>query len=443
MNYRDVYHQNEVEQSAYNFEHADVAELFHRFDACEAEALKLVELGLPLPAYDQVCKASHSFNLLDARRAISVTERQRYILRVRKLAQARRRGVLRAAREARLPGPEEDQLPEAATHWTGMRMEPLLIELGTEELPVKALPGLAQAFCDGVHRRPGEARHRVRARRRQAAVHAAPPRGAAAGRRRRQPEQRSEVLGPYLNIALDADGQPTRALQGFAQKAGVDWTRSRRTSDAKGERFVHRAVKPGAKTADLLPEIVREAIAAMPIPKPMRWGDHDYAFVRPVHWLVLLFGDDVVAGEVLGVPADRISRGHRFHHDKPVWIGAPGDYVEALRGANVLVDPDERRARIVREVETAAARAAGGSARIDAGILEEVNCLTEWPSAVPCSFEREFLRVPQEALIATMEDEPEVLPGARRRRQAHASTSSASPTSNRRTRPRSARATSA
>src|SRR5207342_2102820 len=88
VTYRDVYHQNEVEQSAYNFEHADVVELLHRFDACEAEAVKLVELGLPLPAYDQVCKASHSFNLLDARRAISVTERQRYILRVRKLSQA-------------------------------------------------------------------------------------------------------------------------------------------------------------------------------------------------------------------------------------------------------------------------------------------------------------------------------------------------------------------
>ena len=98
-----------------------------------------------------------------------------------------------------------------------------------------------------------------------------------------QPEQSSEVLGPYLNIALDADGQPTRALQGFAQKAGVEWTALERTSDAKGERFVHRAVKPGAQTAALLPEILREAIAAMPIPKPMRWGDHDYAFARPVH----------------------------------------------------------------------------------------------------------------------------------------------------------------
>ncbi|HZV23206.1 MAG TPA: glycine--tRNA ligase subunit beta, partial [Luteimonas sp.] len=224
-----------------------------------------------------------------------------------------------------------------------------------------------------------------------------------------QPEQRSEVLGPYVNIALDAEGRPTKALQGFAQKAGIDWTALERASDAKGERFVHRAVKPGAKTADLLIDIVREAIAAMPIPKPMRWGAREHGFARPVHWLVLLLGKDVVEGEVLGIAAGRNSRGHRFLHAKPVWIGVPGDYVDALRGAKVLVDADERRARIVREVE-AAAQAAGGTPRIDDGNLAQVNCLVEWPSAVRCGFEPEFLAVPQEALVATMEDNQKFFP---------------------------------
>jgi glycyl-tRNA synthetase beta chain len=224
-----------------------------------------------------------------------------------------------------------------------------------------------------------------------------------------QPEQQSEVLGPYLNIALDAQGVPTRALQGFAQKAGVEWTQLERITDGKGERFVHRAVRPGAQTAALLPEILREAIAAMPIPKPMRWGDHDYAFARPVHWLVLLHGTDVVNADVLGVAAGRNSRGHRFSHDKPVWVGMPGDYVDALRAAQVLVDPDERRERIVREVEHAA-QAAGGVARIDRDNLEQVNCLVEWPSAVSCSFEREFLQVPAEALVATMEANQKFFP---------------------------------
>ncbi|MGO1069850.1 glycine--tRNA ligase subunit beta [Lysobacter sp. CA199] len=287
--------------------------------------------------------------------------------------------------------------------------QPLLIELGTEELPVKALPGLAQAFfegvLDGLHKRGIEFD-------RDGAKPLYTPRRLAVLLRAvavRQPEQNSEVLGPYLNIALDADGQPTKALQGFAAKAGIDWTQLEKTSDAKGERFVHRATKPGADTAILLPEIVREAIAAMPIPKPMRWGDHDYGFARPMHWLVLLLGDEVVPAEILGVRSDRMSRGHRFMHDKPVWFSAPGDYVESLRGAKVLVDPGERRERIVREV-TAAAQQAGGAARIDEGILEEVNGLTEWPVAIACGFEREFLAVPQEALIATMEANQKFFP---------------------------------
>lgn len=292
---------------------------------------------------------------------------------------------------------------------SAVSMQPLLIELGTEELPVKALPGLAQAFFDGVI--DGLAKRGVAFDRGEAKALYTPRRLAVRlpGVALEQPEQKSEVLGPYLNIALDADGQPTKALQGFAAKAGIDWTQLEKTTDNKGERFVHRAVKPGASTASLLPDILREAVAAMPIPKPMRWGDHDYGFARPLHWLVLLLGKDVVEAELFGARSDRMSRGHRFMHDKPVWFSTPADYVESLRGAKVLVDPDERRERIVLEVNEAA-RNAGGNARIDDGILEEVNGLTEWPKAVACSFEREFLAVPQEALIATMEANQKFFP---------------------------------
>jgi glycyl-tRNA synthetase beta chain len=281
-------------------------------------------------------------------------------------------------------------------------MQPLLIELGTEELPVKALPGLAQALFDGVlaalDKRGiavdlGEAKPLYTPRR----IAVLLP-GVAV----EQPEQASEVLGPYLNIALDADGQPTKALQGFAAKAGIDWTALEKTRDNKGERFVHRAVKPGARTADLLQDVLREAVAAMPIPKPMRWGARETGFARPVHWLVVLLGSDVLEAELFGIRAGRESRGHRFVHPQALAIAAPGDYVDALRAAHVLVDPDERRARIETEVH-AAAQAAGGTARIDAANLAQVTCLVEWPSAVACSFERDFLAVPQEALIETME----------------------------------------
>lgn len=280
--------------------------------------------------------------------------------------------------------------------------KPLLIELGTEELPVKALPELARAFFDGVlaglDKRgiayaAGDARPLYTPRRLAVLLPAVAL---------RQPDRQSEMLGPYLNIALDAEGQPTPALRGFAAKAGVEWTMLGRIRDAKGERFVHRATAPGAETRELLVDIVREAIAGMPIPKPMRWSDHDYAFARPVHWLVLLLGDQVVDGEVFSIRADRMSRGHRFHYRKPLWIGSADNYVESLRQARVLVDPVERRASIRAQVEAAAA-ALGGSARITDDNLEQVNALVEWPRAVTCSFEQAFLRVPQEALISTME----------------------------------------
>ena len=285
---------------------------------------------------------------------------------------------------------------------------PLLIELGTDELPVNALPGLARAFLDGVQG----------ALSRRGVAFADGARPLYTPRRlavllddvaTTQPEQASEVLGPYLNIALDADGQPTRALQGFAQKAGVEWTALERTTDQKGERFVHRSVTPGAATRELLQAVLDEAIAAMPIPKPMRWGAHAHAFARPVHWLVALLGEDVVPASAFGIASDRMSRGHRFMHDKPVWIGQPGDYVDALRAARVLVDPDARRDAIVEGVQ-AAASASGGVARIDAGNLAQVECLVEWPHAVACSFEPEFLAVPQEALVATMEANQKFFP---------------------------------
>lgn len=281
-------------------------------------------------------------------------------------------------------------------------LSPLLIELGTEELPVKALPGLSQAFFDGIVE--GLRKRGVELDLGDARPLSTPRRLAVLlpGVGTEQPEQHSEVLGPYLNIALDADGQPTKALQGFAAKAGIDWSALEKTSDAKGERFVHRAVKPGARTADLLPEVLREAIAGMPIPKPMRWGNHAWGFARPVHWLVLLHGPDIVDAELFGLKADRMTRGHRFHHDKTVWLPQPQDYVESLRSAFVLVDPQERRERIVAQVQAAAAEA-GGSARITDDNLGQVVNLVEWPSAVLCSFERAFLAVPQEALIETME----------------------------------------
>ncbi|MBC7656923.1 MAG: glycine--tRNA ligase subunit beta [Frankiaceae bacterium] len=288
-------------------------------------------------------------------------------------------------------------------------MKSLLVEIGTEELPPKALPELARALFDGVcaglekrgiaFDRSGA--HPLYSPRRLAVL--LPAVGV------QQPTQKSDALGPYKNIGLDAQGEPTPALRGFAAKNGVDVAQLQTLTDGKGERFIARSEKPGAATADLLADIINEAIKALPIPKPMRWGNRDITFVRPAHWLLVLLGEDVVEAEVLGLRSDRMSRGHRFHHGKPVWIASPESYVDALRQAFVLVDPVERLAKVREQIESAAA-IADGVARVAPSLVEEVSCLVEWPRAILCSFEPKFLRVPHEALISTMESNQKFFP---------------------------------
>ena len=286
---------------------------------------------------------------------------------------------------------------------------PLLIELGTEELPPKALDELAAAFRDGVvaglsKRGIAHTAHSVRA------LHS--PRRLAVWIEDvalQQPEQKLERRGPAANAAFDASGTPTKALIGFAHSCGVTVEQLEKIDTDKGAWFVHRAVKPGEATAALLPQIVEEALKALPIPKPMRWSDLDYQFVRPAHWLVVLLGPDVVPAEILGLKSDRMSRGHRFHHPEPVWISHANDYIDALRAAKVLVNPAERANRVIAEVQRVA-EASGGVPRLRQELVDEVKNLVEWPVGIACTFEREFLRVPQEALIMTMESNQKFFP---------------------------------
>ncbi len=285
----------------------------------------------------------------------------------------------------------------------------LLIELGTEELPVKALPGLAQAFFEGIC--ASLDRRQIEFDRAESRALYGPRRLAVAIRAvaSEQPTQHTERRGPAVAAGHGPDGTPSKALLGFAASCGVEPKRLETVETDKGAWFVFRQTSPGAATASLVPEILHEAVKSLPIPKPMRWGDHDFGFARPLHWLLVLLGDRVIDMELFGIRSNRMSRGHRFHHPKSVWIGHADDYVEALRQACVLADPEQRRQTIRTEVERAAAQA-GGHARIDPGVLEEVNCLTEWPKAILCGFEPEFLDVPPEALIATMEANQKFFP---------------------------------
>lgn len=285
--------------------------------------------------------------------------------------------------------------------------KPLLIELGTEELPPKALDTLAEAFArgvrDGLDKR-GIAADLAGARTfctpRRLAVHI-PAVGSA------QPDQSVERRGPAVQAGRDADGNPTRALSGFAASCGIDVEALDTVKTDKGEWYVYRAVKPGQATAALLPEILAEALKGLPVPRPMRWGDHDYSFVRPVHWLVILHGDQVVDAELMGLSSGRVSHGHRFHHPDAVDIADADSWLEAMRRAHVLADPAERRQKIRDEI---ARVSAGGTPRLSDALLDELANLNEWPVAVACAFEPAFLAVPAEALITTMEANQKFVP---------------------------------
>ncbi len=285
----------------------------------------------------------------------------------------------------------------------------LLIELGTEELPPKALDELASAFA--IHIVDGLKKCGVDGDAANAKTYCSPRRLAVRipAVAAQQPAQKSEVLGPYLNIGLDASGAPTPALLGFATKNGIAVEHLQRVTDAKGERFVARSEKPGRPTAQLIPDIVAEALKALPIPKPMRWGDHDYAFVRPVHWLVILYGSDIVEGEILGLKSGRESHGHRFHHPQPVSIADVDSWLDALRAAKVLADPTERRTRVRAEVARVASET-GGVPRLSEALCDEIANLTEWPVAIACTFDAAFLAVPTEALVMTMETNQKFVP---------------------------------
>ncbi len=283
----------------------------------------------------------------------------------------------------------------------------LLIELGTEELPPKSLDALADAFargiCGGLEKRgiaADTAHARVFATPRRLAVHI-PAVGSA------QPDQSVERRGPAVRAGRDSDGNPTRALTGFAGSCGVDVDALDTLKTDKGEWYVYRAVQPGQATAALLPDILAEALKGLPIPRPMRWGDHDYSFVRPVHWLVMLHGDQVVDAELMGLSSGRVSHGHRFHHPDAVDIADADGWLEAMRRAHVLADPAERRRKIRDEI---ARVSAGGTPRLSDALLDELANLNEWPVAVACAFESAFLAVPAEALITTMEANQKFVP---------------------------------
>lgn len=281
-------------------------------------------------------------------------------------------------------------------------MKDLLIELGTEELPPKALKKLSDAFTQGIVEgikqagfEIGNVQSFATPRRLAVLIKDVPA---------SQPDRDIERKGPNLKAAYDADGNATKAVEGFARSCGVTVDELEQQETDKGTWLVFKAKEQGKPLSELIQQIIEQSLAKLPIPKRMRWGDSNAEFVRPVHWLVLLHGADVIDAEVLGVKSSRESFGHRFHANGSLSLHEADGYHEQLRSdAFVLADMEERK-KVIRELVEKAAADVGGQVVIDEDLLQEVAGLVEWPVAVVGDFDKEFLDVPSEALIKTMQD---------------------------------------
>jgi glycyl-tRNA synthetase beta chain len=284
-----------------------------------------------------------------------------------------------------------------------VNVKDLLFELRTEELPPRTLLGLSNALTEGITKGidgAGIAHGKVHG--------FATPRRLAVWIEKlgeNQPDRQVERRGPPLANSFDPQGAPTQAATAFAKSCGVAVEQLSKLTNEKGAWLQFRGTERGAATTTLLGNILTQAIAALPIAKRMRWGAHSAEFVRPVHSVVLLYGEEVVPVEILGLTSGRVTSGHRFHSPKPITLKSAKGYESRLRRAYVIADFTKRRERIRAEVTAAAmAEGAGSTALIDAALLDEVTALVEWPVPLAGRFEQRFLSLPREVVIATVQD---------------------------------------
>jgi len=281
----------------------------------------------------------------------------------------------------------------------------LLIELGCEELPPRALDGLRQALFDSLSAGlqsenidfdPAASRA-FSTPRRLAMLFSQVAHG--------QPDRDQQRRGPALAAAFDEDGQATGAATGFAHSVGTTVDELQTLETDQGSWLVAQVHIPGKSLGELLFPLLQQAIRKLPIPRPMRWSSHEFSFVRPVHWLVVMHGKQVLEGRLLGLDAGRETRGHRIHAPGPHLIKHPGHYLSVLKSAFVMADQDDRKSLIRQQLQ-----GLDQDTLIDAALLDEVNNLVEWPVAIKCSFDSDFLSVPHRALIASMQDHQKFFP---------------------------------
>lgn len=283
-----------------------------------------------------------------------------------------------------------------------------LIELGTEELPPTSLRTLAEAFADNFTNELQQADIQFDSLK----WYATPRRLALKilSLAETQPDKIVEKRGPAVKVAFDADGNPTKAAQGWARGNGITVEQAQRLKTDKGEWLLHKQEVKGQETKKLILELADKALANLPIPRPMRWGDKETQFIRPVKTLTILLGDELIPGTLLGVESERTIRGHRFMGEREFTIDNADQYPEILREkGKVMADYEERKNIIINDAKVAAEKV-GGIADLEDDLVEEVTSLVEWPVVLTASFEEKFLNVPSEALVYTMKGDQKYFP---------------------------------
>lgn len=289
-----------------------------------------------------------------------------------------------------------------------MQSADFLLEIGTEELPPRSLTRLSRALAASLESALAEARLEF-----SSVERFATPRRLAVLVRElatHQTSQSVEKRGPSVAVAFDEQGQPTRAAEGFARSCGVSVADLERMKTDKGEWLVYRTTDAGQRAAQVIPSLVERSAASLPIPKRMRWGDGDATFVRPVHWLVALHGDQVVEMGLFGIQSDRYTQGHRFHYPHAIELTQARDYQAKLADPGRVIAGFEQRREIIRQQIQAEAEKLGGRVRMDEALLDEVTALVEWPVGVAGHFEKRFLELPDEVLISTLQEHQRYFP---------------------------------
>ncbi len=419
--YGDILLRQEIEYCEYNFNAADVESLINAYNFYEAECNRCLEQNLVIPAYDYVLKCSHTFNILDTRGAIGVTERASYFRRMRNLSRKVAKAFVDQREEFEfplmkyMPGRSTVSLPDISTVTSPTVPQPFLFEIGVEELPshdvtavISFLKGAAPKFFDDLRLAHGDIQIFATPRRLSILVQDLAP---------RQEDMAELARGPSAKIAFDADGNPTKAAQGFARGKGVDVSQLEVREMDEGEYVVALVRTEGRSAVEVLAEALPEFIRSISFGRSMRWlasaqvGEQiaKTAFSRPLRWFVALLGKAVVPFEYAGVASGRTSIGLRPEGSPTIEVTSASAYVDIMKENNISLDPDTRRADIKQQLEAIAAEV-GGKVPEDAGLLEEVTHLVERPTAFLGSFEENYLSLPAPVLITVMKKHQRYFP---------------------------------